>query len=574
MKTKANLLFLYGQKDAIHLNRLFEKLDSLGIKIYTSEPTSEGEAKSKASIRVVALFVSEQSVNSEFFVNEVIETVIHAKDRSKIIIPIVEYDFVLDKNPLLKNVLMQYNCIFLEDGLHSSLDYDKVVTTLSKVLFNQTDKEMLYEIVNELIQLDYASGVSVNLTKLINIITNEIIDGGDKRTLYKELLKCLKTLDEKGALSPFKEDKENVKAQGDAIYKIYNYFNKEDFSHYDIFLVSLSIVIQYYLCRIACYTIELLTNGDVINNPGTIEQYQKIQKPLYELFHSLFDKEIVKDGRYANYSEDESSYILNVNKYDISKGIDGRIIQSEGAVSESGSIIDVQYNTIAEYIKKTNHLFETIGEGINYKEFLMCLKTSYERLKNYCEIIGYKELCAVCIEKIAEINKRLELSEEQDSDSFLDNSFKALLGFSVAGKDNFDVFISYKHEDVDIATSVYHYLRSELINPFFDTVSLPELSKSEYEDAIMNALEHSNHFVIILSNLDYLNSFWVDLEMKTFRHEMVEGRKPNANFLFIVTNEVFEEIARTNKTCLPIKYRSYEIMKVDSYKESLAKYLK
>ena len=153
MNTKANLLFLYSHNDTTHLNRLFEKLDSLGIKIYTSEPTSEGEAKSKTSIRVVALFVSEKSIESRFFVDEVIETVTNAKDRSKIIIPIVEYDFVLDKNPLLKNILMQYNCIFLEDGLHSSLDYDKVVTTLSKVLFNQTDKEMLYEIVMILINL-------------------------------------------------------------------------------------------------------------------------------------------------------------------------------------------------------------------------------------------------------------------------------------------------------------------------------------------------------------------------------------------------------------------------------------
>ena len=34
-----------------------------------------------------------------------------------------------------------------------------------------------------------------------------------------------------------------------------------------------------------------------------------------------------------------------------------------------------------------------------------------------------------------------------------------------------------------------------------------------------------------LQNLNYLQSHWVSLEMKTFRHEIVEGRKENANFI-------------------------------------------
>lgn len=62
--------------------------------------------------------------------------------------------------------------------------------------------------------------------------------------------------------------------------------------------------------------------------------------------------------------------------------------------------------------------------------------------------------------------------------------------------------------------------------------------------------------------------------MKTFRHEMVEGRKKNANFIIVVTNDVFQEIISTNKQCLPIKYRSYEIIKVEDYKNSIISYLR
>ncbi len=89
----------------------------------------------------------------------------------------------------------------------------------------------------------------------------------------------------------------------------------------------------------------------------------------------------------------------------------------------------------------------------------------------------------------------------------------------------------------------------------------------------MNAIEHSKHFIVIISDLEYLNSYWVEPEMKTFRHEMAEGRK-NANFIIVVTDDVFQKIKSTNKECMPIKYRSYEILRVDDYRNSIIHYLK
>lgn len=63
----------------------------------------------------------------------------------------------------------------------------------------------------------------------------------------------------------------------------------------------------------------------------------------------------------------------------------------------------------------------------------------------------------------------------------------------------------------------------------------------------MDALEESRNFVVIVSKLEYLNSFWLELEMKTFQHELNEGRKPDANFLMVISDTVEDEIYRTNK---------------------------
>lgn len=117
------------------------------------------------------------------------------------------------------------------------------------------------------------------------------------------------------------------------------------------------------------------------------------------------------------------------------------------------------------------------------------------------------------------------------------------------------------------------YLKQNLLYPFFDSYTLPELSNSEYEEAIMDALEKSRHFVVVVSKLEYLKSFWVELEMKTFQHELNEGRKPDANFLMIVSDEVVGQIFMTNKKCLHIRYRNCEIIRISEYKERIIQYL-
>jgi hypothetical protein len=79
--------------------------------------------------------------------------------------------------------------------------------------------------------------------------------------------------------------------------------------------------------------------------------------------------------------------------------------------------------------------------------------------------------------------------------------------------------------------------------------------------------------VVIITKPEQLESHWIKLEMKTFEHEMSEGRKKGSNFIFLVSDDVFDLIISTNKRCLPIRYRSMEVMKISNYRETLASYL-
>ncbi len=163
--------------------------------------------------------------------------------------------------------------------------------------------------------------------------------------------------------------------------------------------------------------------------------------------------------------------------------------------------------------------------------------------------------------------------EDSASSEKAENGIKSLLGFTTHGSGGYDVFISFKDEDSDLAENVYNYCHQYMKVPFWSKRSLPELSASEYENAIYDALDRSKHFVVVFSSLKYLDARWVSEEMKVFHSEMVEKRKEEGKFILIATDDVYKEIIGSNKERLNIRYRSYEIMKMSEYKSKLYKYL-
>lgn len=583
---KAKILMLCSHKDTSRMQRLIDTLKELGIyaelpetSLDSEKPFIEQIASLITNMKVIVFFISEHSINSKFLTKEILFAYECAKTRDKTIIPIVEW-----KNHTLKNTTFEYflsnqQIIYPEDGLHSSQDYIDVAARIYQICSNSEGKELLYEKLANLSRIKYTPGISSNLSELILLLCSEIEqdrNSQSRRSTYKELLRCMEQLQSCGESGYSVEDRKLAQKRLAAINKVDELLKSNDFHTIDLFLVSFVLKTIYMDYCIRTDVIDTLTNGDVhgIGAETLQEKYLSRQEFYLKIYSSQMVAENITKNNHGKYTEDEISLIFQAKEFLINDTIGRHRIRKDTPKDEIHDARNQLY-AIADYIRQSNKLFEMVGSNSLASDFLKCLKTSYERLRKYSEVVGCLEICAECIERIAEINQQLEQFVETNFDnSIAESGLKALLGFRLPGADDFDVFLSYKHEDIDIVQSVYHFLKSNILYPFFDSVSLPELSTSEYEDAIMNAIEHSKHFVVIISNLNYLDSYWVDLEMKTFRHEMVEGRKKNSNFIIVVTNDVFQKIISTNKQCLPIKYRSYEIMRVDDYKNSIINYLR
>jgi len=232
--------------------------------------------------------------------------------------------------------------------------------------------------------------------------------------------------------------------------------------------------------------------------------------------------------------------------------------------------------SIANFIGEGNKIFSLISKKECNEEFLQSLEMSYKRLKSYCEIVGAKEVAEECVKRIYELKQIKEASVE-NSDVILkaDKGIKALLGLKLPESGKFDAFISHKGADIEIATDVYNLLKKNLKTAFLDKVTLPELSETEYIKAIFQALDHSDHLIVVLSDIEYLNKEWLQYEMEAFLGEKLDGRKKEGNIIFVVTNDVYDKIMK-DKTVLPLQFRNYEVMKIEDCNKSgkLISYIK
>ena len=115
---------------------------------------------------------------------------------------------------------------------------------------------------------------------------------------------------------------------------------------------------------------------------------------------------------------------------------------------------------------------------------------------------------------------------------------------------------------------------------FFDAVSLSEeLSEEEYEQAIFDSLDHSTHFVAIVTDAKELmpgckpeERDWLQEEMIAFRHELIEHRK-NGKFLILVTDSVYQEFNKANKINMDIRWRQYSLIRINEFQDQIMGYL-
>ena len=576
--------FIYSKQDIGHIERLRKKLYELGME--TPSPDSFVSVGSDfatqikvqiSAAKVIVVFLTESSMHSEYCLREIEYAISIAENRDKIIFPVAQWGkYTLDNAPeKLKFYLSKYQIYNTdEDGLHTEEEYNRLATALLDLVMDCNSKELLYSQINAFRQIGFGEMVASKLSDLIVYLTNQIDDEREdkkRQQLYIEICNCLIELSKIGL--SYGENSRNIARNIiNSVWSIQKILRTDDFRRNDVLIVSIAIIMIKCMIDIWCDCIDTITTGDR-HTPGSdaIKNYTSMHDMYITLYKQLIAKYHILRANPNGYSANEIDIIVLAEKYQkLHVRVEYRKEEIKLISEEEQKLWE-----IAEHIENSNRIFEIIGVKDCESQFFRCLKLSYERLLKFCEVADYKRVGAVCIERIEEIKQQLEnYKEDVLSETTAEKAIRALLGLTVLDEKQYDVFISYKHEDIDIALNVYHYLQSNLLIPFLDKISLPEIAKSEYEDAIMNSLDNSKHFVVVISDLKYLNSHWIELEMKTFRHEIVEGRKQNSNFIIIVTDDVYKIIVETNKNCIDIKYRSYEIMTLSMYKELIINYLK
>lgn len=235
---------------------------------------------------------------------------------------------------------------------------------------------------------------------------------------------------------------------------------------------------------------------------------------------------------------------------------------------------NVTHQLIVNYIKASVELFDKLSKNGITDGFDACLKESYERLAEYCKLINDAETERLCVDKIYDIDSgncdfALMKNDETDFDI---KCIKTFLGKVVPDSEMFDVFVSHKSHDTELAENIYRILQKNGKEVFLDRISLPMLGDAEYRNSILKAIDNSSHMVIVCSNLKYLQSKWVSQEYNLFCDEIREGRK-SGNIILVFTEDVCAEVFRTNKTCLPIQLRSFEIIPYQEIESKLPKYI-
>ena len=556
--------------------KCFFDLDNLSGMDYF-ESTVNGIRQSNA----VILFVSKKFMENQYCFKEAFVAINDAKNYDKLIIPLVDKGALkkFKDSSLYKDYLYQCPIITTDYENKSGEELSKSIIKRYKSILN---KDQLYDKLNEYIQIEHTAGIVDTIIEIYSALKRSLFKiklEEDNKNLspYFELIDLL-TITYEHVNIGYPDSEENklidkLFEMVSGIRELIDYKNAyEGVKKPTLLRVAIVLTIVSLLFDIREDMINSRTRGDVTIPLSNDEV--RIRDNLMRHYNYL-----IMNFNLNNYKLKEITVIKGVEKLTLLawRKVEApkrkQDIYPQLSKIEEDPISD-QLFAIAKYINESNKLFEKLSNTDVTFEFLSCLKTSYERLKNYSDLVGCKDVCAYCIDKLSIINQRLDnLSSEDDNEGLKEGAFKALLGLKQPETGVYDVFISYNHKDEDLAGSIYRFLKSNLLSVFYDKVTLPQLGRSEYHDAIMNSLDNSNNFILVLSDLSYLEeSHWVDLEMRTFNTELSEGRK-EGNFIFVVTDQVFDEITRTNKRCIPIDYRRYEIIRVRDYKETILSYI-
>ena len=129
----------------------------------------------------------------------------------------------------------------------------------------------------------------------------------------------------------------------------------------------------------------------------------------------------------------------------------------------------------------------------------------------------------------------------------------------------YDVFISAKSEDYDLAEGVQKFLVDNGLSVFLADKELRKIGKSEYGDVIDMALDAATHMIVVASCIDYIRSSYVHYEWSVFSNDLKSGYR-TGNLLTILTDGI-------SLRELPPSLRHQQSYSIDAYQQEILGYL-
>ncbi len=123
----------------------------------------------------------------------------------------------------------------------------------------------------------------------------------------------------------------------------------------------------------------------------------------------------------------------------------------------------------------------------------------------------------------------------------------------------YNVFISCKKEDYELAIPVYEYLTRLGLKVFLACAELSKLGQSAYGDAIDDVLSRSEHMIVVASQINHIKSKWVRFEWGTFCDDFQSDYR-DGNLILLLTNNV---IVTANQ--LPSRIRHKQFFPLSEY---------
>ena len=581
-----DVFIIYSKMDTIFASELFNVLESQGISACLASDADNAHhlqsniLKTIRSAKVFVPLITDNFAMSPQCVNDLYIAFNEATNRAKTILPVCFSAYAI-QNPIIQLCVSSYQFISA-----NSCSRDTVLTiagNISTMINGQKAENIFYSRLSEYIR----SGSNSHAVSLICDYIPELCEKlyntqepTERKQFISEILSLTEKINELYDSVSDDNAKNVAEKKNTILAKISELLVIDEFRTENLYYLSLALRFIYFERELKRQVIEITAGKDLANNIPTAD-YAAKQAPFLEKYNYQCIMQSITADYLGIYTEDEHKTILETPNFvfalsaqrNVDNFKDNSVTKNEIEPSHDISKDDELLSSIASFVKEGNRLFDIIGSRHISDEFLRCLILSYERLKNFCEIVGEKDICAECIDKIIDLKEKLN-NDNLQNDTFqkAHDGIKSLLGLTISKSGKFDVYICHKNEDADIAQDLYFFMKRNMKEAFYDKESLPQMSESEYRDSIMQALDSASHFVVIFSDLSYLESYWVKLEMKIFQSEIDEGRKRNSNFLMIVTNEVYDQIMASNKAVLPIDFRRCEIMRVEEYKTKLLSY--